>query len=195
MGKLTGFLEFERKIPKRLPVAERLKNWHEFERKLDDGELAKQGGRCMDCGIPFCHKGCPLGNIIPDWNDFMYLDSWKQAHRPPALDQQLPGVHRTRVPGAVRRGLHAQHQQRAGHHQADREADRRQGLRASGCVKPEPPECKTGKRVAVVGSGPAGLAARSSWRAPATTSRCSSATTASAACCATASRTSRWRST
>ena len=73
MGKLKGFLEYERKVPKRLPVVERLKNYEEFEGKLDDAALAEQGGRCMDCGIPFCHKGCPLGNIIPDWNHFTYL--------------------------------------------------------------------------------------------------------------------------
>src|SRR3954470_2057100 len=79
MGKLKGFLEYERKVPKRLPIADRLGNWGEFEKKLDDAELAKQGGRCMDCGIPFCHKGCPLGNIIPDWNDLVYRGRWKDA--------------------------------------------------------------------------------------------------------------------
>src|SRR5215510_6168029 len=79
MGKLKGFLETDRKVPKRLPVVERLHNWHEFEGKLDDGALSDQGARCMDCGIPFCHKGCPLGNIIPDWNDLVYRNRWREA--------------------------------------------------------------------------------------------------------------------
>src|SRR3954452_17709487 len=79
MGKLRGFLEYERKTPKRLPVVERLVNYREFEAKLDEKELEKQAGRCMDCGIPFCHRGCPLGNIIPEWNDLVWRDDWEGA--------------------------------------------------------------------------------------------------------------------
>ena len=71
MGKITGFLEIPRELPARRPVTERLKDWQELEGKLPEDKLQQQGARCMDCGIPFCHKGCPLGNIIPDWNDLV----------------------------------------------------------------------------------------------------------------------------
>ena len=79
MGKITGFLEYEREAPHKEPVADRLKHWREFEHKLPEEQLRLQGARCMDCGIPFCHKGCPLGNIIPDWNDLVYRGRWREA--------------------------------------------------------------------------------------------------------------------
>ena len=79
MGKITGFLEIERSLPPRRPVQERLKDWRELEGKLAEEKLQEQGARCMDCGIPFCHKGCPLGNIIPDWNDLVYRGRWRAA--------------------------------------------------------------------------------------------------------------------
>jgi acetolactate synthase-1/2/3 large subunit len=79
MGKITGFLEIEREGPHKQPVAERLKHWREFEEKTPEPTLQAQGARCMDCGIPFCHKGCPLGNIIPDWNDLVYRGRWREA--------------------------------------------------------------------------------------------------------------------
>src|SRR5262245_39897107 len=79
MGKITGFMEIKREIPDRRPVAERLKDWREFDLKLPEERLKAQGARCMDCGIPFCHKGCPLGNIIPDWNDLVYRGRWREA--------------------------------------------------------------------------------------------------------------------
>src|SRR3989442_15151469 len=79
MGKITGFLEYEREKVHKEPVAERLKHWREFEEKTPEEVLRRQGARCMDCGIPFCHKGCPLGNIIPDWNDLVYRNRWKEA--------------------------------------------------------------------------------------------------------------------
>ena len=79
MGKITGFLEYERAMPARRPVAERLRDWRELEGKLPEDQLQVQGARCMDCGIPFCHKGCPLGNIIPDWNDLIYRGRWREA--------------------------------------------------------------------------------------------------------------------
>src|SRR5262252_3754568 len=79
MGKITGFLEFKRKKAPRRPVAERLTHWNEFEDNLSEADLRDQGARCMDCGIPFCHTGCPLGNAIPDWNDTVYRDRWEQA--------------------------------------------------------------------------------------------------------------------
>ena len=79
MGKITGFMEINRETPSRRPVGERLKDWREFDLKMPEDKLRAQGARCMDCGIPFCHKGCPLGNIIPDWNDLIYRGRWREA--------------------------------------------------------------------------------------------------------------------
>ena len=79
MGKPTGFIEIKRKKHPTRPVAERVKDWHEVYLRYADSDLAAQGARCMDCGIPFCHQGCPLGNLIPDWNDLVYRDRWKTA--------------------------------------------------------------------------------------------------------------------
>ena len=78
MGKLRGFIEYDRKTEKNIPVYKRLKNFKEFTIKPDDKELEKQGSRCMDCGVPFCHSGCPLGNLIPDFNDAVHRRSWKK---------------------------------------------------------------------------------------------------------------------
>ena len=88
----------------------------------------EQGARCMDCGIPFCHDGCPLGNLIPEWNDLVYRDDWPERHGAPARHQQLPRVHRAALPGALRGGLRARDQRGPGHHRADRVRDRRAGL-------------------------------------------------------------------
>ena len=79
MGKVTGFLEIKRKKPPTRPVAERLRDWREVYLPYPVEDLTKQAARCMDCGIPFCHQGCPLGNIIPDWNDLVYRDRWHEA--------------------------------------------------------------------------------------------------------------------
>jgi glutamate synthase (NADPH/NADH) small chain len=80
MGKATGFLEFDREAPVKVPVAERVKNFNEFVGRFSDAELNHQAARCMDCGVPFCHSGCPLGNIIPEFNDAVYRKSWKEAY-------------------------------------------------------------------------------------------------------------------
>ena len=85
MGKITGFMEIKRETPSRRPVKERLQDWREYDLKMPEDKLRAQGARCMDCGIPFCHKGCPLGNIIPDWNDLIYRGRWKDA-----IDQVIP---------------------------------------------------------------------------------------------------------
>ena len=79
MGKPTGFLEFERHDSTYAPVEERVSHFHEFVIPLDNKELSRQGARCMDCGIPFCHQGCPVNNIIPDWNDLVYRNRWQEA--------------------------------------------------------------------------------------------------------------------
>ena len=79
MGKVTGFMEFDRISEQNLPPQERLKNYKEFVLHLTDDEAKKQGARCMDCGIPFCTSGCPINNIIPDWNDLVYNQNWEEA--------------------------------------------------------------------------------------------------------------------
>jgi len=79
MGKTTGFLEFDRKVEAYSPVEERVKNYKEFTIPMKEKELKSQGARCMDCGIPFCHSGCPLGNLIPDFNDAVYRGKWEKA--------------------------------------------------------------------------------------------------------------------
>ncbi len=79
MGKPTGFMEFQRLSEGQLPVADRLKNYKEFVLHLSDAQAAQQGARCMDCGIPFCSNGCPVNNIIPDWNDLVYRQDWQRA--------------------------------------------------------------------------------------------------------------------
>ena len=195
MGKITGFMELERVAGGVRAVAgarEALPRVHPA--RSPTTRPAMQGARCMDCGIPFCKSGCPVNNIIPDWNDLVYRQHWQRRARGAALDQQLPRVHRPRLPRAVRGGVHAQHQRRSGRHQVDRARHHRQGLgrrlgRAAAAGAQDRQEGR-GRRLRARPGSPA----RSSSRAPATTSRCSRRTTASAACCATASPTSRWRS-
>src|SRR6202789_535576 len=79
MGKPTGFMEAGRELPHKRPAQERIKDWKEYYLPMHPDHLKTQAGRCMDCGVPFCHQGCPLGNIIPDWNDLVYRDRWKEA--------------------------------------------------------------------------------------------------------------------
>ena len=160
MGDVEGFLKHGRETPTRPAGAGAAARLEGGLRAVPRRATCKtQASRCMDCGIPFCNNGCPLGNLIPDWNDLVYRDRWQRRHRPAARHQQLPGVHRPPVPGAVRGRLRARHQPGPGHHQAGRgrRSSTAPGTRAGSC--PVPPSVKTGKRVAVVGSGPAGLAA------------------------------------
>jgi glutamate synthase (NADPH) small chain len=157
VGKITGFLEFERHIPARRPVVERLKDWRELEGKLPEEELRAQAARCMDCGIPFCHKGCPLGNIIPDWNDLVYRDHWRDA---------IVRLHATNnFPEFTGRVCPAPCEEACVLGINDDPVTIKQVEKQiidhawkHGFVAPEIPSEKTGKKVAVVGSGPAGLA-------------------------------------
>jgi len=158
MGKITGFLEIEREMPQRRPVAERLRDWRELEGKLPEAALQAQGARCMDCGIPFCHKGCPLGNIIPDWNDLIYRGRWKDA---------IDRLHSTNnFPEFTGRICPAPCEEACVLNINDSPVTIKQIEKqiidhafAEGWVAPQPPSHRTGKRIAVVGSGPAGLAA------------------------------------
>jgi glutamate synthase (NADPH/NADH) small chain len=158
VGKITGFKEYQRELPARRPVAERINDWFEIYQDFPAEKVRTQGARCMDCGVPFCHTGCPLNNIIPDWNDFVYKDRWRDAIRTLHATNNFPeftgricpapceaacvlGINEPPVAiKLIERSIidHAW---------------------AEGWIKPEKAQTPTGKKVAVIGSGPAGLAA------------------------------------
>jgi len=158
MGKVTGFLEFKRDTQPYRPVAERVRDFKQVLLPFPADALRKQGARCMDCGIPFCHQGCPLGNLIPDWNDLVYRDRWKEAIERLHATNNFPELTGTLCPapceGSCVLGINDDPVTIKAIELAivDRAWE-------EGWIKPEPPVVKTGKTVAVVGSGPAGLAA------------------------------------
>jgi len=158
MGKITGFLEFHREKPKRREVAERLKDWREFEGDLSEDKLRDQGARCMDCGIPFCHAGCPLGNIIPDWNDMAFRGRWQKAATRLHSTNNFPEFTGRVCPAPCEEActLNIDNNPVSIKLLERQIADR--SLKEGG-LTPLVPEAKTGKTVAVVGSGPAGMAA------------------------------------
>jgi glutamate synthase (NADPH/NADH) small chain len=157
MGKITGFLEYERETPHKEPIPDRLKHWREFEQKLPEEQLRLQGARCMDCGIPFCHKGCPLGNIIPDWNDLVYRNRWKDA---------IERLHSTNnFPEFTGRICPAPCEEACVLNINDDPVTIKNIEKnivdyafKEGWVVPQLPDRKSGKTVAVIGSGPAGMA-------------------------------------
>jgi len=158
MGKVTGFLEFKRKKAPREPVVERLQHWDEFEDPLSEDDLREQGARCMDCGIPFCHTGCPLGNSIPDWNDTVYRDRWEQAAARLHATNNFPEVTGRVCPAPCEEACVLNiNDSPVAIKQIERQiADR--ALEEHGWYAPRPAVKRTGKKVAVIGSGPAGLA-------------------------------------
>jgi glutamate synthase (NADPH) small chain len=158
MGKETGFLEYERELTPRRPATQRINDWFEIYLDFPEPKLRTQGARCMDCGVPFCQTGCPVNNLIPDWNDLVYHGHWKEAVRQLHATNNFPeftgricpapceascvlGINQPPVTikqiekNIVERGFH------------------------EGWIHPEPPKIRSGKKVAIVGSGPAGLAA------------------------------------
>ena len=158
MGKITGFKEYARETPARRPVDERVKDYFEVYQPFGEDRVRTQAARCMDCGIPFCHTGCPVNNIIPDWNDLAYRDEWKEAIRVLHSTNNFPeftgricpapceaacvlGINEPPVAIKLIEKSIVEHAWK------------------EGWIKPEPPKTRSGKRVAVVGSGPAGLAA------------------------------------
>ncbi|HKY35685.1 MAG TPA: glutamate synthase subunit beta [Polyangiaceae bacterium] len=158
MGKITGFMEFERQDPSKRPTAERVRDWREFELPIVQDDLVKQGARCMDCGIPFCNTGCPLGNLIPDWNDHVYRSDPQRAidalHATNNFPEMTGRVCPAPCEAACVLGIN---DDPVSIKLIERSiADR---AFADGFVKPQPPRQRTGKKVAVVGSGPAGMAA------------------------------------
>jgi len=158
MGKATGFIEYTREVPPRRPIAERVSDFQEVYEEFPEQKLRLQGARCMDCGVPFCHTGCPLNNIIPDWNDLVYRDRWKEAVRVLHSTNNFPEFTGRVCPApceaACVLGINSPPVTIKNIEQAIIE----HAFRA-GWIHPEPPSHRTGKRVAVVGSGPAGLAA------------------------------------
>jgi glutamate synthase (NADPH/NADH) small chain len=158
VGKTTGFLEYERETPVRRPVAERINDWFEVYQDFPAEKVQTQAARCMDCGVPFCHTGCPLNNVIPDWNDLVYSGRWQEAIRALHATNNFPEFTGRICPApceaacvlgiseppvsikVIERTI------------IDRAFDQ-------GWIRPELPKMRTSKRVAVIGSGPAGLAA------------------------------------
>src|SRR6187549_2428218 len=158
MGKPTGFIEVVRRKPPMRPVAERVRDWREVYAPYPEPALKDQAARCMDCGIPFCHQGCPLGNLIPDWNDLVYRDRWKAAIDRLHATNNFPEFTGRLCPapceGACVLGINDDPVTIKAVEVSiiDRAFD-------EGWVTPAPPANRTWKKVAVIGSGPAGLAA------------------------------------
>ena len=169
MGRPTGFMEYKRELPGDRSPLERIKDWEEFHHHFDEENLKTQGARCMDCGIPFCHSGtlingmasgCPVNNLIPEWNDLVYRGLWREALDRLMRTNNFPEFTGRVCPapceGSCTVGLN-------GDPVTIKEIEREiidRGF-CEGWIQPEPPQTRTGKKVAVVGSGPAGLAAAS----------------------------------
>ncbi len=158
MGETTGFLQWGRSGPQRRPVKIRLKDWKEVYEPFDQTLLHEQAGRCMDCGIPFCNNGCPLGNLIPDWNDLVYRGHWQEAIERLHATNNFPEFTGRLCPAPCESAcVLGINQDPVSIKQVEVEIIDRAW--DEGWVEPQVPATKTGKRVAVIGSGPAGLAA------------------------------------
>ncbi len=158
MAKLTGFLEFTRELPEKRPVEERVNDYKEFVHRFSDEKLNQQAARCMDCGVPFCHNGCPLGNFIPDFNDAVYKQNWQEAYNilsstnnfPEFTGRICPAPCETAcVLGINQPPVTIEEMEK---HIIEIAFDK-------GFVKPHKPAYRSGKKIAIVGSGPAGMAA------------------------------------
>ncbi|PYR73970.1 MAG: glutamate synthase [Acidobacteria bacterium] len=158
MGKPTGFIEIQRSKHPTRPIEERVHDWREVYLPSPTGDLMEQGARCMDCGIPFCHQGCPLGNLIPDWNDLVYRDKWQAAIDRLHVTNNFPEFTGRLCPapceGSCVLGINNDPVTIK-----DIEVSIIDRAYGEGWVTPRPPSTRTWKKVAVVGSGPAGLAA------------------------------------
>jgi len=167
MGKPTGFLEYARELPLDRSALKRIKDWNEFHEHMDDQSLRQQGARCMDCGVPFCHNGslisgmasgCPINNLIPEWNDLVYRGLWKEAldrlHKTNNFPEFTGRVCPAPCEGSCVLGINAPPVTIK-----NIECTIIDHAWEKGWVKPQPPKKRTGKKVAVIGSGPAGLSA------------------------------------
>lgn len=158
MGKPTGFLEFTRELPEKKPVTERLKDYDEFIQKYSEENLNKQAARCMNCGVPFCHSGCPLGNVIPEFNDAVYRKDWKGAYEILTSTNNFPEFTGRICPAPCESACVLGINQPP----VTIEEIEKHIIEIAfekGFVTPRRPNIKTGKKIAVIGSGPAGLAA------------------------------------
>ena len=158
MGKPTGFIESGRQPPERRPASDRVKDYREFYHPWPEAAARQQGGRCMDCAVPFCHTGCPLGNVIPEFNHYVYQGDWENALRTLLATNNFPEFTGRICPAPCEAScvLSINTDPVTIEYIEKEIADR--GY-ANGWIRPEPPTVRTGKKVAVIGSGPAGLAA------------------------------------
>jgi glutamate synthase (NADPH/NADH) small chain len=158
MGKTTGFMDYSRELAPRRPVLERVNDWFEIYQDFPESELCKQGARCMDCGVPFCQTGCPVNNLIPDWNDLVYRGRWKEAVRQLHATNNFPEFTGRICPAPCEAScVLGINQPAVAIKQNEKNIVERGFL--EGWVGPEAVKARTGRKVAIVGSGPAGLAA------------------------------------
>jgi glutamate synthase (NADPH) small chain len=158
VGKVTGFKEFTREVPARRPVKERVDDYFEVYQPFPEDKVRTQAARCMDCGIPFCHTGCPVSNIIPDWNDLIYRDQWQEAIRVLHSTNNFPEFTGRICPAPCEAACVLGINEPPVTIKVIEKTIVERAWK-EGWIKPEPPETRTGKRIAIVGSGPAGLAA------------------------------------
>jgi glutamate synthase (NADPH) small chain len=158
MGKITGFLEFTRELPHKRPVQERINDYKEFVQRYTDEKLNQQSARCMDCGTPFCHEGCPVGNLIPEFNDAVYRKSWQEAYEILSSTNNFPEFTGRICPAPCESACVLGINQPA---ITIEEIEKHiiEIAFESGFVQPKIPNVRTGKKIAIIGSGPAGLAA------------------------------------
>ena len=157
MGKITGFLEKQRQIPEDRDVKERLKDWKDVHVRFPETALQDQASRCMDCGIPFCHKGCPLGNVIPEWNDLVYHNRWKDALGALLSTNNFPEFTGRICPAPCEESCVLNINDKPVTIERI-EVGIVEHAYDNGWIKPQVPKVRTGKKVAVIGSGPSGLA-------------------------------------
>jgi glutamate synthase (NADPH/NADH) small chain len=158
MGKTTGFMDHSRELAPRRPIAERVNDWFEIYQDFPEEKLRTQGARCMDCGVPFCQTGCPVSNLIPDWNDLIYRGRWKDAVRQLHATNNFPEFTGRICPAPCEAAcVLGITQPPVTIKQNEKNIVERGFL--EGWIHPEPPKHRTGKKAAIVGSGPAGLAA------------------------------------
>jgi glutamate synthase (NADPH) small chain len=158
MGKTTGFMDYSRELAPRRPVIERVNDWFEIYQDFPEEKLREQGARCMDCGVPFCQTGCPVNNLIPDWNDLVYRGRWKDAVRQLHATNNFPEFTGRICPAPCEASCVLGINQLPVTIKQNEKNIVERGF-MEGWIRPEPPKSRTGKRVAIVGSGPAGLAA------------------------------------
>ena len=158
MGKATGFMEYKREAPRGRDVLVRIKDWNEVYEPTPESVLKKQGARCMDCGIPFCHTGCPINNIIPDWNDLVYRGRWQDALRELHSTNNFPEFTGRICPAPCESACVLGINDDPVTIKSIEKSIVDKGWE-EGWIIPNPPASRTGKKVAVIGSGPAGMAA------------------------------------